>query len=128
MTRPARACAHPGCTVHPRNGTHCRDHKPRTPRPSAAQRGYNAHWRRTRTAFLRANPTCVDCHNPATVADHDPVSRRDLVTRHDPNPDAWHHLQPRCASCHSRRTGHAQPGGWHARQRQGRPQARSRDW
>ena len=80
-------------------------------RPNAAARGYDARWRRTSAAFLRANPRCIDCGKPAKHADHAPISRAELVRRGDPNPDAWHHLQPRCHPCHSARTA-AHDGGY----------------
>lgn len=49
--------------------------KAKVGRPNATDRGYNAHWRRTRAAFLRDNPLCVHCLaagrvTEATVADH----------------------------------------------------------
>jgi len=73
-------------------------------RPSAAARGYGPAWRKHRTAYLRANPRCCDCGAPATVPDHDPITRAELVRRGDPNPDAWRHLRPRCRPCHSSKT------------------------
>ena len=66
--------------------------------------GYDARWRKTRAAFLDANPTCIDCGHPATVADHAPRTRRQLLADGVANPDAWDHLQPRCATCHGRKT------------------------
>lgn len=89
-------------------------------RANATDRGYDAKWRRNRARFLKANPSCTDCGQPATVADHDPVSRRDLIARGEKHPDAWRHLKPRCKPCHDRRTGRAQPGGWHAASQAGR--------
>lgn len=81
-------------------------------RGTRIERGYDAKWRRNRARFLAAHPICIDCGGPATVADHDPVSRRELVAQSDPHPDAWQHLKPRCRNCHSQRTGLAEPGGW----------------
>ena len=82
----------------------CPRHRPKDDRASASQRGYGAVWRRNRTRFLAAFPDCVDCGDQATVPDHDPVTRAELVRRGDPDPDGWHHLQPRCAPCHGRKT------------------------
>jgi 5-methylcytosine-specific restriction enzyme A len=59
-------------------------HRPHGKRPSAtilefrgtaAQRGYDAHWRRLRALYLQRNPLCVVCESdgrctPATVVDH----------------------------------------------------------
>jgi 5-methylcytosine-specific restriction protein A len=86
-----------------------------TRRGTRIERGYDQKWRRNRARFLKANPACVDCGKPATVADHDPQSRRQLVAQQHPHPDAWEHLKPRCHNCHSQRTGIAQPGGWNKR-------------
>jgi 5-methylcytosine-specific restriction protein A len=79
--------------------------RPDDRRPDASERGYDRKWRRNAANFLRAHPVCVDCDGAAQVPDHDPVSRRELVARGDPHPDAWHHLRPRCTPCHNRRTG-----------------------
>lgn len=73
-------------------------------RPTARQRGYDSAWRKTRAAFLARNPTCIDCGAPATDADHSPLSRAELVRRGDPNPNAHHHLEPRCHPCHTSKT------------------------
>lgn len=80
----------------------CERHRPQ--RASAAARGYGAHWRVLRAQFLATSPVCVDCGAPASVPDHAPVSRVELVRRGDPDPDGFHHLVPRCAACHGRRT------------------------
>jgi len=80
----------------------CERHRP--VRASASSRGYGFRWRRLRAEFLAQYGACEDCGAPATVPDHDPVSRAELVRRGDPDPDAFHHLVPRCAACHGRRT------------------------
>lgn len=90
-------------------------------RPTAADRGYDSKWRRNRARFLAAHPTCIDCGEPATVADHAPRSRRELLAAGEPHPDAWKHLQPRCEPCHNKRTAREQPGGWAARPPRRRP-------
>lgn len=62
--------------------------------------------------MLDRDPICVLCLLAAsTVADHYPLSRRDLIASGlDPNdPAAGRGL---CSSCHSRYTTEAQPGGW----------------
>ncbi len=80
-------------------------------RPTAAQRGYDAAWKKCRSLFLAQNPTCVhpDCRQPATDVDHI-ISIRD-------RPDlrlSWSNLRPFCHSHHSARTardqGFARPG------------------
>jgi 5-methylcytosine-specific restriction protein A len=57
---------------------------------------------------------CVLCgFNFATVADHYPLTRKELVERGmDPNnPDAGRGL---CKPCHDRYTAISSPGGWNA--------------
>jgi hypothetical protein len=45
-----------------------------------------------------------DCGGPATVPDHDPVSRAELVRQGVPDPDDWRYLRPRCERCHNKKT------------------------
>lgn len=84
---------------------------------TAAQRGYDARWQRTRAAFLAKpeNLFCRRCGALATVADHHPLSRRALLALRVPDPDAHHRLRPLCGPCHSQETGQNQPGGWNTR-------------
>lgn len=120
MISPVRVCNEPGCGEIAPNGAKCPECERRADRdsdarrPSATKRGYGSRWRRTRRAFLFSNPICCECGALADVADHDPVSRDELVRRGDPNPDAFHHLRPRCKRCHDRRTAAESPGGWAA--------------
>ena len=87
-------------------------------RGTAAQRGYGtAHRNRFRKGVLRKHPTCVVCRTArATVADHYPVSRVDLIAQGlDPNDPQYG--RGLCHSCHGRETqaNPAQRGGWNAR-------------
>ena len=68
-------------------------------RPSAADRGYDNAWRAVRKQFLKANPTCCMCGQPATEVDHivSIRERPDLRLR-------WSNLRALDRSCHSRRT------------------------
>jgi len=103
-----RVCSHPDCPVILIDGrSRCDEHsgRPRDTRPSAASRGYGVHWRRIRAQFLRAHPTCSLCREPATVADHHPLARRELVAAGDPHPDAWVNLRPLCESHHNAKSG-----------------------
>jgi 5-methylcytosine-specific restriction enzyme A len=77
-----------------------------------ADRGYDARWERNRIAFLALNLFCVLCGGLATVADHFPISRRQLVAMGVRNPDAHHRLRALCRHCHSTETARLQPGGW----------------
>jgi len=116
--RPQAPCTTPGCrNVTPAGGrcADCRDRRgaiAEARRPSADRRGYDRRWSQIRTAFLVTHPWCVLCKRAATVADHHPVSRRDLVAAGVPDPDAPHWLRPLCASCHNRSTARHQGGGW----------------
>lgn len=109
MARAPRTCPVAGCDAALPPGQGCPTH-PRRPRrapeyrPSPAQRGYDTKWARNRARFLAAHPTCVDCGQGATVADHDPLTRRQLLAMGVEHPDAWERLRPRCAPCHNRRS------------------------
>jgi 5-methylcytosine-specific restriction protein A len=77
-------------------------------RPSAAQRGYDADWRRCRALFIKANPVCCTpgCGQPSVEADHI------LSVRERPDLRlSWSNLRPLCTSCHSRRTASEQAFG-----------------
>ena len=116
MARALRVCPAPGCpqlTSGGRCGTHAREAD--QARGTAAQRGYDHCWTRRRTAYLRRHPFCRLCPGLASVADHYPTSRRDLVAQGVSDPDADHRLRPLCAPCHGKETAHHQPGGWNAR-------------
>jgi len=69
------------------------------PRPSADERGYNAHWQRLRLAYLACHPLCQTpgCNNEARHVDH--VRSLARGGTHDEG-----NLQALCASCHSRKT------------------------
>lgn len=60
-------------------------------------------------AFLIDNPACVLCGQLATVADHYPRSRRQLIDAREPNPDDARWLRALCARCHNRETARRQP-------------------
>lgn len=70
-------------------------------RASAAERGYDAAWRRVRKDFLAKHPTCcaAGCTEPATDVDH--------IKSIQERPDlrlSWSNLRPFCHSHHSQRT------------------------
>jgi 5-methylcytosine-specific restriction protein A len=124
--RPPTPCTTPGCANRAAEGGRCPACRSRRRdtgaqlRGTAAQRGYDARWRGRRTPYLAEHPACALCGRAATVADHWPLSRRQLVDRGDPDPDAPGHLRPLCRPCHAAETARHQPGGW-ARERR-RPQ------
>jgi len=72
-------------------------------RGSASARGYGAAWSATAAAFLAAaGHRCAipGCHRRASVADHYPRTRRELVDAGVTDPDAWHRLRPLCRHHH----------------------------
>jgi 5-methylcytosine-specific restriction protein A len=116
MVKAMRVCPTPGCPeITP--GGRCPGCSTRAEqkRGSAAARGYGASWAKRRIGYLIAHPICVLDGAIATVADHYPVSRRDLIADGVPDPDADHRLRALCATCHGRETAAHQPGGWNAR-------------
>jgi 5-methylcytosine-specific restriction enzyme A len=119
MPRTRSVCSRPGCpqlTDGSGRCDTCRSEAEQA-RGSAAQRGYDTqHVRRFRTGVLKRDPICVVCAQaPSTVADHWPLSRRQLVAQGmDPNDPQ--HGRGLCASDHGRETAAnpAQRGGWNA--------------
>jgi 5-methylcytosine-specific restriction enzyme A len=120
MTRRAmKVCSTPTCPALVPTGTgqcdRCQAERDRA-RGTAAQRGYTSRGhQRFRRTVLQCDPVCVVCRTaPSTVADHYPLSRRQLVdARLDPdNPDRGRGV---CVPCHGKETAMHQPGGWNAR-------------
>ena len=113
--KPRTPCPIPGCPELTTGGR-CAAHEKQAARQreTTAERGYAARWQRIRRRYLYAHPWCVLCARAATVADHFPLSRRELITRGVSDPDASEHLRPLCTNCHNRETAKRQPGGWAA--------------
>jgi 5-methylcytosine-specific restriction protein A len=125
MARALKVCSASGCYELVERGrcpTHTRaaDHA----RGTATERGYtSSHWRASRRACLRAQPICMchdtthghgrECLSISTVADHHPATRKALVARGVPDPDALVYLRGVCKPCHDRHTAVTSPGGWH---------------
>lgn len=111
--RAAHPCAWPGCPNLAEPGhRYCPEHERQVQkeydqkRGTAAQRGYDARWRRLRKMFLAANPVCADPFGiharngevvPATDVDH-------IVPKRCGGTDEWSNLQALCHACHSRKT------------------------
>lgn len=73
-------------------------------RPSPAQRGYDSTWRAVRARFLKNNPLCEQCGEPATEVHHiTPLSHGGT---HDVG-----NLVALCKRCHSSITAQY-GGGW----------------
>ena len=87
---------------------HAKEHKKKyTPeRPSSAERGYDAEWRKVREQFLAEHPWCEKCgRRRATQVHHiTPLSEGGERL-------AWANLEALCAGCHSRHTA-SHDGGW----------------
>ncbi|MGY1452661.1 holin [Streptomyces sp. SS8] len=122
-SRAHKACSTPGCPelVPPGKAGRCPDcrRKAERTRGSAHRRGYGTQHRdRFRRGVLDRDPVCVECRAaPATVADHWPRSRRELVELGlDPNDPK--HGRGLCHPCHGKATAAnpQQRGGWYAEQ------------
>ncbi len=123
--RPA-VCNVPGCAVlvdgKGRCGGDCCEGRCKNrvaTRPTTTAQGYGSSWRTKRAAFVAAHRRCVgidgehhpNCDGVTRVADHAPITRRELVAQGDPDPDGWQHLQPLSLSCHGWKTV-LHDGGW----------------
>lgn len=105
---PKRPCRYPGCPNLCDKGVYCSQHMQFSSdrmRGGAESRGYDARWRKARTAYLQRNPLCNECMKhgtitPATVVDHIIPHRGDRKLFWDEQ--NW---QPLCKSCHDRKTG-----------------------
>ena len=124
--RALRTCTVPGCPVLVPSGR-CDAHERAAAqrRGSAASRGYgHRHRVRFREAVLARDPVCT-CTDPhrwhgvggcaafATVADHHPLDRAELVRRRL-DPDHPRYGRGLCTRCHNAATARNQSAGWHA--------------
>lgn len=117
--KPRPPCSVPGCPELTARGGRCAAHQREADKDRASRGGavYTTRWQRIRKAYLYANPWCVLCGRAANVADHFPLSRRELTARGEANPDAAKHLRPLCVTCHNGETARNQPGGFAAEAR-----------
>ena len=109
-----RVCNVAGCPELVKAGrcdTHAKQADQR--RGTASERGYTGKGHESfRYQVLAKDPICVVCRKAkATVADHYPHSRRDLVSM-GANPNDPKHGRGLCHTCHSIETAANQPGGW----------------
>lgn len=121
--RALKVCSVVGCPELVATGR-CDPHRAEAEarRGTSQARGYGRqHAERFRRGVLAREPLCVctttehrhgsPCLAPASIADHHPLSRRELVDAQlDPNDPQ--HGRGLCGSCHSTETAHDQPGGW----------------
>jgi 5-methylcytosine-specific restriction enzyme A len=120
-TRLRTPCSQPGCG-NLSDGGRCDDcaAAAEAQRGTARHRGYGKrHRNRFRDAVLARDINCTLCRDnglwvTATVADHWPLSRKELVDR---GLDADDPANGRgvCKPCHDSETARNQPGGWNAR-------------
>ena len=105
----AKVCNVPGCPTIS-DTPRCPEHTKAADkaRPDRGVYSKTPH-RRFRRRVLKRDPLCVLCGAIATVADHYPTSRRDLVAQGlDPNdPTRGRGL---CAPCHNKHTANTQGG------------------
>lgn len=118
MAARLKPCPTPGCpNLTPGGACDTCAARAEQKRGTPAQRGYG---HKHRTLFrprvlARAGHICQLCgRNIATIADHHPLSRRELVLKglNPNNPDYGRAL---CKPCHDRETAREQPGGWNQR-------------
>jgi 5-methylcytosine-specific restriction protein A len=119
--KPARPCVQPGCpeSVRGKEST-CPEHAKQRHKQRANRGGssYGRNWReRVQPRFIYRNPWCVLCGGQATVADHWPISRRDLVAKGEASPDSFKHLRPLCKACDAKERPKREPGGFYAERR-----------
>lgn len=117
MPRAMTVCNRADCTTKIPQGqgrcAACQAQADRNRRPSGNPYSSSGHLA-FRTAVLDRDPICVVCEiRVATVADHYPTDRRDLVDLGlDPNDPRYG--RGVCASCHNKSTAQRSPGGWNA--------------
>ncbi|GHC28901.1 restriction endonuclease [Streptomyces vinaceusdrappus] len=118
--RALQVCPTPGCpTLTPQGRCEDCQRKAGRQRPSAASKGYDARWVRTRAAYLRAHPLC-ECEEceamPALLRPRaTEVNHRDGLGPLGPRGHDWANLQAMTKAHHSRETARHQPGGWNDR-------------
>ena len=118
--RTMRVCSVTGCpTLYPSTqGTRCPAH-----RKEARQSRYETNnvysskgHKHFRSEVLTRDPICVLCQlKQATVADHYPHSRKELIEQ-GLNPNDPIYGRGLCPTCHNSETARLQPGGWNDRQ------------
>ncbi len=110
-TKPLKPCSYAGCPELTRE-RFCEKHNRTidTMRGTAAQRGYDARWRKARLRYLRQYPLCAECERQrkltaANVVDHKIPHKGDYDLFWDES--NW---QPLCKQCHDRKTVKADGG------------------
>lgn len=117
--RPMRPCTTPGCPRRAESGRcdPCRTSRRADIKRRSPWQDYGPQWPAVRADYLRRHPRCALCGQQATVPDHHPVARRQLIAQGVADPDDDAHLRALCETCHNRATATNQPGGWHRERR-----------
>lgn len=115
MPRARRTCSTPGCSAIIDRGqsrcSACETAAEHQRRPGGNPYNTPGH-RAFRAAVLDRDPVCVICQlRLATIADHHPDERRDLVAV-GLDPDDPARGRGLCKPCHDAKTAQATPGGW----------------
>lgn len=115
-----QVCPTPGCpTLTPGGRCEACQGKAQRARPTAASKGYDARWARTRAEYLRAHPYCEcdECEAmPALLRPRaTEVNHMDGLGPLGPRGHDWTNLQAMTKAHHSRETARHQPGGWNDR-------------
>lgn len=117
MPTTRRVCTTPGCP-NPAGGGRCPTHQQRADRDrgTTAERGYTGqHNTRFRREVLARDNWCW-CGAKATVADHYPRTRKQLIVA-GLDPDDPQYGRGLCKPHHDQHTAATTPGGWNANQR-----------
>lgn len=113
--RALKVCSTPGCPALVPSGVGRCDDCDRgadRSRGTAAERGYDARWRRTRADFLLEHPLCSEVHCLALAVDVDHIDGEGPL---GPRGHDFSNLRPFCQPHHSQRTARDQPDGWNRR-------------
>ena len=111
-----KVCNVAGCPeLHTHQSGRCEQHRREARARRTGNRVYSSAGHiRFRNAVLQRDLICTACHRAqATVADHYPISREDLVAQ-GLNPNDPTRGRGLCHTCHSIETARYQPGGFAA--------------
>ena len=101
---PRHPCSQPGCHVLVRGQSRCDKHMAQQKkeadgrRLSAAERGYDGHWKKIRDAKLAHDPLCERCRTKGFVVRAALVHHRDRNARNNPHDGSNH--ESLCWACH----------------------------
>jgi 5-methylcytosine-specific restriction protein A len=104
----------PKLDTRPRHGAN-----PAVVRPTTAERGYGAVWKRTRKAKLAQSPLCEDCAERGLTCGASEVDHKDGKGPNGPRGHDMDNLRSLCKSCHSRKTVECDGGLGHHKRRPG---------